>query len=240
MPESVKNIRDVKRDYIKYDVTILSDILTSYFNDMNKYVTSQAEALKINRIYNSLPSQLLNASKKFQYSNILKDANSREYSTPIDWLLASRMILMCKCVKTPLIPLEGFVEDETFKLYFSDVGILNSVLKVNPNDILMDNLSLYKGVIVENYVANSLVCNGLDLYYWKNDATSEVDFLIYNKDGIIPIEVKAGDNTRSKSLNVYNKTYNPKYSIRISTKEFGFNKETKIKSVPLYAVFCIK
>ena len=94
--------------------------------------------------------------------------------------------------------------------------------------------------MIENYVANQLLCNGFDLYYWKNDATAEIDFLLYTKDGIVPVEVKAGDNTQSKSLNVYNNSYEPKYSIRISTKDFGYNEKTRIKSIPLYAVFMIK
>ena len=240
MPESVKNMVNTKGDYIKYDKSILNDIVSSYFKDMDKYVNNDMEALKIVRVYNSLPSQLTNISKKFQYSNVSKDARSREYATSLDWLEASNMVLRCKCVKTPEIPLEGFVDVDTFKLYLSDIGILNSILKISIEDILTDNISLYKGIIAENYVANQLVCNGHDLYYWKNVATSEVDFLLYTKDGIIPIEVKAGNSTQSKSLNIYCDTYKPKYAIRISTKEFGYNPNTKVKSVPLYATFLIK
>jgi hypothetical protein len=240
MPESVKNIINVKENYIAYDKTILTDILNSYFKDMYKYVKNDAEALKINRVYNSLPSQLTNISNKFQYSRVNKNAKARDYTTSIDWLEASNMVIRCKCVKNPEIPLEGFTIEDTFKLYLSDVGILNNILKLNIEDILNDNISLYKGIIAENYVANQLICNGHSLYYWKNDSTSEVDFLLYNKDGIIPIEVKAADNTQSKSLKIYNDTYHPKYSIRISTKDFGYNPETKIKSIPLYATFLIK
>lgn len=240
MPESIKNMVDTNGDYIKYDKTILKDILNSYFNDMDKYVTSLVEALKIRRVYNSLPSQLSNLSNKFQYSKIENGARSRDYETSIDWLEASNMVVQSKCVKIPEIPLEGFVLEDTFKLYLSDVGILNSILKINIDDILTDNLSLYKGIIAENYVANQLVSNGFDLYYWKNNNKSEVDFLLYTSDGIIPIEVKAGNNTQAKSLNIYNETYKPKYAIRISTKEFGYNPKTKIKSIPLYAVFLLK
>ena len=76
------------------------------------------------------------------------------------------------------------------------------------------------------------------LMYWKTENAAEVDFIIYNDDGIIPIEVKANDNVSSKSLSVYVKRYNPKYSIRISSKNFGF--ANGIKSIPLYATFCIK
>ena len=240
MPESIKNMVDTNGDYIKYDKTILKDILNSYFNDMHKYVTSLVEALKIRRVYNSLPSQLSNLSNKFQYSKIENGARSRDYETSIDWLEASNMVVQSKCVKIPEIPLEGFVLEDTFKLYLSDVGILNSILKINLDDILTDNLSLYKGIIAENYVANQLVSNGFDLYYWKNNNKAEVDFLLYTSDGIIPIEVKAGNNTQAKSLNIYNETYKPKYAIRISTKEFGYNPKTKIKSIPLYAVFLLK
>ena len=240
MPESVKNMADVKGDYIKYDKTILSNILESYFNDMNKYVTNESESLKINRVYNSLPSQLSNLSNKFQFSKVYKDAKSRDYATSIDWLEASNMVLKSKLVKIPEIPLEGFVDEDTFKLYLSDIGILNNILKISMQDILRDNISLYKGVIAENYVANQLVCNNFNLYYWQNDNSAEIDFLLYTDDGIIPVEVKAGDSTRSKSLNVYNDKYKPLYSIRISSKDFGYDNVKKIKSIPLYAVFCIK
>ena len=240
MPESIQNMVDIKGDYINYDTTIVNDILESYFNDMNKYVTNDVEALRIKRLYNSLPSQLSNVSKKFQYSNISKDARTRDYATSLNWLEASNMVIKCKCVKNPDIPLEGFVDDDTFKLYLSDIGVLNNILKIRVEDILTDNISLYKGIIAENYVANQLVCNGFDLYYWKSDATAEVDFLLYTKDGIIPVEVKSSDNTQSKSLGVYNNNYKPKYSIRISTKDFGYSEKNNIKSIPLYAVFMIK
>lgn len=240
MPESVKNMVSIKGDYIKYDSSILEDILTSYFNDMSKYVTSESEVLKIRRVYNSLPSQLSNVSNKFQYSKIEKKGKARDYDTSIDWLLASNMVLSCKCVKLPEIPLEGFVDNDIFKLYLSDVGILNSILKISISDILNDNISLYKGVIVENYVANELVSNGHNLYYYRNsNNTNEIDFLLYNGDGIIPIEIKASNNTKSKSLGNYIEQFNPKYSIRISTKDFGYDPKNKIKSIPLYATFLL-
>ena len=240
MPESVSDMVKTNGDYIKYDKTILTDIVSSYFKDMDKYVTNESEALRINRVYDSLPSQLSNISNKFQYSNVSKDARAREYVTAIDWLEASNMVLRCKAIKTPEIPLEGFVDVDTFKLYLSDVGILNNILKLNIEDILSDNISLYKGVIAENFVANQLVCNGFDLYYYRSNNTSKVDFLLYTKDGIIPVEVKAGNATQSKSLKLYIEKYKPKYAIRISTKDFGYDPKTNIKSIPLYATFLIK
>ena len=240
MPESVQSMVNAKLDYIKYDTSILSDILNAYVQDMNKYVKNESETLKISRIYHSLPSQLANNSRKFQFSLIDKNAKSRDYKSPLDWLEASNLVLRCACVKNPEIPLGGFVDEDTYKLYLSDVGILNNLIKLKPEDILSDNMSLYKGIIAENYVANQLVAIGHDLYYWKNNNDGEVDFLLYTSNGIIPLEVKAGDSTQSKSLKVYNEKYHPKYLIRISTKDFGYDPKTKIKSIPLYAVFCLK
>ena len=239
MPECVSNMIKVKGDFIKYDKSIIKDILSSYFKDMNKYVSSDIESLRINRIYNSLPLQLLNISKKFKYYDVSKDARAREYVSSLDWLLNSNMVLKCKSVNNPEIPLEGFVDNDTFKLYLSDVGILNSLLKLNMEDILTDNISLYKGIIAENYVANQLVCRDYELYYWKNDNTAEIDFLLYTKDGIIPVEVKAGDTTQSKSLKLFIEKYNPKYAIRISSKDFGYDPNNRIKSIPLYATFLL-
>ena len=240
MPEAIQNIVDANLDYVKYDIKILKNILASYYKDMRKHVKNEAEALKIERVYRTLPSQLMNASKKFQISNVDENGKMERYETAIDWLIGSNMIIKCECVSLPEIPLKGFVDNETFKFYLSDVGILCTILGLSVRDIVTDNISLYKGVIAENFVANQLLCNGFDLFYWKNTATAEVDFLLYTADGVIPVEVKAGENTQSKSLKVYMEKYNAKYAIRISTKDFGYDPKTKIKSVPLYATFLIK
>ena len=240
MPESVLNLININGDYIKYDKNIISNIIESYFDDMKKYIQTQTEALRIRALYESLPSQLSNSSHKFQYSKLNTGAKSRDYELPLDWLLSANMVQKVNCVKTIEKPLKGFEDSDTFKLFLSDIGILNNLLNISINDILNDNLKIYKGVITENYVANQLLANEIPLFYWKNKQNVEVDFLIETKDGIIPIEVKSSDNTQSKSLKIYNGLFNPPYAIRMSTKDFGYNSETKIKSVPLYATFLIK
>lgn len=240
MPESVNNFINVNSDIMKYDSSIMEDIISSYFKDMKKYVKTIAESRKIEKVYKSISSQIANDSHKFQFSKIDNNAKSRDYELPLDWLNASNLVLTSYRVSNPLIPLEGYVDRDFFKLFINDVGLLNHLLKIKYSDILLDNLSLFKGSIAENYVASQLVCNDNDLYYWLSDGKAEIDFLLYNKDGIIPVEVKAGDNNKSKSLNVYIDKFNPKYSIRISSKNFGFDKRNNIKSIPLYAVFLIK
>lgn len=240
MPESVLNLININGDYIKYDKNIISNIIESYFDDMKKYIQTQTEALRIRALYESLPSQLSNSSHKFQYSKLNTGAKSRDYELPLDWLLSANMVQKVNCVKTIEKPLKGFEDNDTFKLFLSDIGILNNLLNISINDILNDNLKIYKGVITENYVANQLLANEIPLFYWKNKQNVEVDFLIETKDGIIPIEVKSSDNTQSKSLKIYNTLFDSPYAIRMSTKDFGYNSETKIKSVPLYATFLIK
>lgn len=128
----------------------------------------------------------------------------------------------------------------TFKLYLSDVGILSNLLNINYNDIILDNLLQYKGIIAENYVANQLFANNYNLMYWISGNSAEIDFIIYNNDGIIPIEVKGGNNAMSKSLSIFVKKYNPKYGYKISSKNFGYDEKLRIKYIPLYATFCIK
>ena len=122
----------------------------------------------------------------------------------------------------------------------NDVGLCLASQNVLFEDLLYDNMefSSFKGGLVENYVNNQLITNKNNIFYWTSGNTAEVDFITRLGLDIIPIEVKSSDNTRSKSLNEYIKKYCPKYSIRISTKNFGL--ENNIKSVPLYAVFCIK
>lgn len=205
---------------------------------MNKYVNNKCESSKIESMYKSIPSQLGNQSNKFQYGKISSSARKRDYETALNWLLSSTMVHKCSILNKVEIPPLGFVIDDHFKLYLSDVGILLNILQVKYNDILLDNLLQYKGIIAENYVATQLIANNNALIYWESGNMAEVDFILYNEDGIIPIEVKANDNVRSQSLNIYMKRYNPKYAIRISTKNFGI--ANNIKSIPLYAAFLVK
>ena len=238
MPEAINSFIDNNMNILNINRKIVEDIIESYLNDMNKYVENKFEAAKNEEIFKSVPSQIGNKSNKFQYSKIDNNARKRDYENSMDWLLSSNMIFKCNKLNSINIPPEAYKDENTFKIYMGDIGILNTMLKININEIYLDKPFLYKGEIAENYVANQLIYNGISVYYWATLSNSEIDFIIYNDDGIIPIEVKASDNTQSKSLNSYVKQFKPKYSIRISSKNFGF--ENNIKSVPLYATFLVK
>lgn len=239
MPMSIKQFIDNDMDYIKIDSSILSNLKNDYIDDFKKYVTNNSEILKITKVFNSMPSQLGNSANKFQYSKIENGARKKEYELAIEWLLAANIGIRVTKVTNGLKPLKGYEDCDYFKLYMSDIGILNNMLDISIVDYLKDDLSLYKGVITENYVLNELVKNNFIPYYWENDSKAEIDFIINYKNEVVPIEVKAGNNTMSKSLDIYMKKYDSKFAIRISSKNFGYNEISKIKSVPLYAVFCI-
>ena len=235
MPAAILNYIEHDKNIFKFEDEVLDMIITSYLADMSKY-TENIEAIRNNKIYNSMPAQLGKENKKFKYSLVEKSARAREYDSSMEWLLSSNMLIKCQSVTSPKSPLKAYAEDN-FKIYLSDIGLLRVLSKININEIITNKNMLYKGVFIENYVAENLYSKYRELYYWILGNEYEVDFLI-NVDGdIIPIEVKASDNTTSKSLNYYIKRYKPKYSIRLSTKNFG--EANGIKSIPLYASFLI-
>lgn len=238
MPESVKNFIANNNDILMYDSNILSNILEMYIADMNKYVKNSIETVKIEKLYKNIPMQLSKEKKAFKYNLIEDGARKRMYENPIEWLISSGMILNSNKIKKAEIPLKVYQDEDNFKLYLSDVGLLVAMSEIKYNDIVLDNAFSFKGAITENYIAQEFISNDISLYYWTYGRNAEVDFIIYNNDGIIPVEVKSGDNVKSTSLNFYINENKPKYSIRLSTKNFGF--ENNIKSIPLYAAFCIK
>jgi len=238
MPAAILEYKNVDEDILLWNKAILKNIVLSYLADMNKYTLNNNESIKIEKVYNAISSSLAKENKKFKYVYIEKGANKRGFESAIDWLEASNMIYKCKYVNKVEVPLKVYAKEEIFKLYLSDVGLLTSLLEIEFSEILLNKNFMFKGAIVENYIAQVFKTNNISLYYWNSGNKAEVDFLLYNEDGIIPVEVKAGDNTQSKSLNVYKEKYNPKYCIRVSTKNFGYT--NGIKSIPLYAVFCIK
>ncbi len=237
MPAAILAYKNVNEDILLWDKNILKNIILSYLADMNKYTLNNNESVKISKVYNAIPSSLAKENKKFKYVDIEKNANKRNFESAIDWLEASEMIYKCKFVNKVEVPLKVYAQEDTFKLYLSDIGILTSLLEIEFSEILLNENFMFKGVIAENYVAQAFRTNNLSLYYWNSGNKAEVDFLIYNKDGIIPVEVKAGDNIQSKSLKIYMEKYHPKYAIRLSTRNFGV--ANGIKSIPLYAAFCI-
>lgn len=211
-------------------------ILDSYIADMVKYA-APGETVKIFAAYDSLPSQLAKDSKKFQYKLIKTGARASQYGDSIDWLIQAGIV--CKCTKCTqgFMPPAVYQDLTSFKLYYSDLGIMAARIGMSVKSLLGTQSEHFRGIFAENYAACALRTNGYELYYWESDGTAEVDYLIIRDDQVIPVECKAGDHVKAKSLMVYKEKYKPAYSIRISSRNFGF--ADGIKSVPLYAAFCI-
>lgn len=237
MPEAVMEYnRNSNPELVRI---IQQSILESYLNDMGKY-NKQTEIPKTKIVYKSIGTQLGKENKKFQYKNIKHGARSKEYQEAIEWITLSGIAMQLYKLDTVLLPLNAYQSLTDFKFYMNDVGLCTASQNIYFEDIISNNelLDIFKGGLTENYVFNQLVSNHIKSYYWVSDGIAEVDFIVRINNDIIPIEVKSSESIRSKSLNVYKEIYKPKYSIRISLKNFGY--ENEIKSVPLYAVFCIK
>ena len=214
-------------------------ILLSYLNDMSKYnITNEIKKTRL--VYDNITVQLSKENTKFQYKFVKSGGRALEFENAIEWLTLSGITSKIYGLEDIQKPLENYKNIDSFKIYISDIGLLCTKKEIVPENILYlsKELNDFKDGMTENYVNIHLNINGYTQYYWKdNKGTMEVDFIIMRERKIIPIEVKSADNTRARSLNNYIKKYNPEYTIKISSKNFGF--ENNIKSIPLYAVFCI-
>lgn len=238
MPEAVSRYVDTK-DYLQVRHT-LETIGMDYLDDMSKYQGNANEIKKTRLTYGTVAVQLSKKNTRFQYKIIKKGARATEYENAIEWLVSANLIHRLYRAEQIMKPLENYRDIDDFKIYLSDMGLLTSQKGILPNDIFFmeDELTDFKGGMTENYVCTQLVRAGFKLHFWRNDkGTKEVDFIIVQNGKLIPVEVKSGEHTKSESLDEYVRLFNPQYSIRISEKNFGF--ENNIKSIPLYAVFCL-
>jgi uncharacterized protein len=236
MPQVVKEFIE-KRDF-NFVVALQKNINDAYVADMAKYATPD-ETSRIMAAFNTIPAQLAKENRKFQYKLIKTGARAHEFESALDWLQASGVANKCVKITEGKFPLQLYAENAAFKIYLSDNGLLCSKFGVAPHFLISGNriVDNIKGALTENFVMNSLISNQFQPYYWESQGKAEVDFVVQLNDGrVIPIEVKSSENVRSKSLKQFIDKYNPAYSIRVSTKNFGF--ENGIKSIPLYALHC--
>lgn len=235
MPEVVQTYLDEQKIISAIDVQ--AEILDSYERDMTKYADNSLSN-RIISAFDSIPVQLAKENQKFQYKVISRGGTSSIFGEAILWLKNSGIVNQVYKA-TAELPLEMHKDLATFKLYMSDVGLFVNKAKYPLYQVDLSNqpTMISMGPLTEHYVANELRTKGYEPYYWESDGKAELDFLIQKDVNIIPIEVKSSVHTKARSLDLYMKKYNPDYAIRISEKNFGF--ENGIKSVPLYAVFCI-
>lgn len=219
------------------DVSLVqNEILDNYIADMAKYA-SNTDSVKIRACYNSIPAQLAKDNRKFQYKVVQKGGSATLFGASIEWLHLAGVVLKCQRINQAFEPISVYADLSAFKLYMGDVGLLTAKSGLSQQTILSGEGNTFMGAVTENYVAQQLAANGYDLYYWESSNTAELDFVLQKENQIIAIEVKKGEHVRSRSLNLFIGAYNPASAIRLSLKNFG--EKDGLKSVPLYAAFCI-
>jgi len=215
-----------------------NNILLGYENDFSKYAPIEVVP-KIRMVWQSIIGQLARENKKFIYRQLKTGARAKEFESAINWLVNLGLAHKSNRITKPGIPLQSYADMDAFKLYLLDIGLLNAMaglgekILLNKNQILVE----HKGAMTEQFVAQELkIKHGL--YYWSaENGTSELDFLLQIEDKLIPVEVKAEENLRAKSLKVFVEKYKPVYATRTSMS--FYRADDWLVNIPLYAVFTI-
>lgn len=233
MPEAVEayaegdSFHDVRR--------IQQNIKDAYEMDYSKHAPTNIIP-RIREVWTSIPSQLAKENKKFIYGNIRKGARAKDYELAIMWLKDCGLINRVSRITAPRIPLNSCEDSKAFKLYLDDVGLLGCLSNLSEKTLIEGNsmFTEFKGALTEQYVCQELVQSGIKPYYFTNDRnTLEIDFVIDDDISPIPIEVKAEENLKAKSLKTFREKYNLPLSIRISMADY--REEPGLINVPLYA-----
>ena len=217
-------------------------ILLDYEEDITKYAGGLDKA-KILNCYRKVPVFLGNENKKFQISKIADGARNREYVGVVEWLANAGIVNISYAMEQASLPLKGNYNPDNYRLYFADTGLLIGSLDEEVQDDLRnnENMNTYKGALYENIVSDMLVKEGYDLYFYKNDSKKiEMDFMVRDKDSLIPVEVKANNNATISLNNLIesNLYKDIKYGIKLCNKNIGFN--GKFYTFPYFLTFLLK
>lgn len=217
-------------------------ILLDYEEDITKYAGG-LDKTKILNCYRKIPVFLGNENKKFQISKIANGARSREYVGVVEWLENAGIVNVSYSMEQASLPLKGNYNPDNYRLYFADTGLLIGSLDEETQEDLRnnENMNTYKGALYENIVGDMLVKAGYQLYFYKDDSKKiEMDFMIRDKQSLIPVEVKANDNATNSLNNLINNNLykDIKYGIKLCNKNIGFN--GKFYTFPYFLTFLLK
>lgn len=235
MPAAIEEyIKNGKLDKVR---RIQSAILRTYQDDMSKHAPANVTA-RINMVWKSIASQLAKDNKKFVYGAVKPGGRAAEFETAIQWLKDCGLVYQVRRTKEPHVPLKFYEDLSAFKLFMLDCGLMGAQANVPADRILIgDNIfKEYKGAFTEQYVAQQLMAMpDTSIFYYSNDnSTMEIDFLVQQGSEVTPIEVKAEENLRSKSLRTYIERHPGLHGIRFSMN--GYKRQEWMTNVPLYAV----
>lgn len=240
MPAVVKEY--IKKGTFDGSLETQRQLIADYKEDVRKYAEG-LDQTRILNVFNSVASQLAKENKKFQISKVEKGARFRDYRGCAEWLIDAGIVNVCYCLEMPELPLSGNCDTDKFKLYFSDTGLLVSLLDEEAQEDLRanKNLGVYKGALYENVVGEALVKSGYKLYYYKReDGTLEEDFFIRSADNLIPVEVKArGGKSKSLRTLISSEKYaDVAYGFKLSANNIGYS--DKVYTFPYFCAFLLK
>ena len=232
----------VKNNNFSGILKMQQQILLDYEEDITKYAGG-LDKTKILNCYRKIPVFLGNENKKFQISKIATGARNREYVGVIEWLSNAGIVNISYTMEQPCLPLKGNYNPDNFRLYFADTGLLIGSLDEEVQDDLRnnENMNTYKGALYENIVGDMLVKEGYNLYFYKDDSRKiEMDFMVRDKNSLVPIEVKANNNATISLNNLINSNLykDIKYGIKLCNKNIGFN--GKFYTFPYFLTFLLK
>ncbi|PWU13697.1 MAG: ATPase [Chlamydiae bacterium] len=234
MPEAVAEYAKTEKLHVVREIQ--EEILNAYERDFAKHAPSH-EIMKITTIWKQIHRQLAKENKKFIFAAIRKSARGRDYEEAIQWLSDAGLIYKSYLVESPKFPLSAYADNNIFKIFLADVGLLGAQSNLSPQTIINKDFLFteFQGALTENYVAQELIATKYkEPYYWTSGGTAEVDFLIEEDHGIYPLEVKAGASQKKKSLLVYNQKYAPSKLIRATI--MNVKHDGNIYNYPLYLI----
>lgn len=233
MPEAVLSFSEI-RDWQEVR-EIQNEILESYERDFSKHAPEDIVP-RIRMLWNSLPSQLSKENRKFIYGLVKEGARAREYEIALQWLLDGGLIHKVANVSAPRIPLKSYEDKSAFKLYAVDIGLLGAMSGLDSATVVKGNsiFTEFKGALTEQYVLQQILLRHTPYYYSKPNSQLEIDFLIQEEGQVIPIEVKAEENLRAKSLRQFVTDYNSTTAYRTSMSDY--REETWMTNIPLYCI----
>ena len=212
LPEVVAQYLDNRHDpakACKVARDIQAELIHNYLNDMAKH-SGKVKAMHIERVFRNLPSQLALEKSRYMFKDVIPgNKGYQALAGPIDWLEGAGLVLKTSIANKAEIPLAAFTKENVFKLYAFDIGILGALADIPPAAILKYDYGQFKGYFAENLTACSFAAAGFKRLVSWAEKTAEVEFLLQLGGNVIPIEVKAGINTKAKSLDVFLQKYHP-------------------------------